>query len=689
MKLVRETSGPHRFAHPALSSRSRRLFAAVTLLVSTAAIAATIGDQSITPPAVPDDAPANAAPAPAMPAWRDDLLSGAVSEWRRLQQSDSLAFKDYATFLIAHPGWPGEAAMRRAAERRIDPASYDPKLVIAFFTRFPPLTAAGQARFAESLAGAGRTAEARSNAAAAWVTKGLTQEDEARLTARFGSSMTRADHDRRMERLLLDRATTPAARQIANVSPGKRALYAARLALLRNDPDVDARIREAGDAVNHDPGYMIERARYLRDKADSMGARVWLGQSRDLTSAPFDTAWFLDNLLSFAQAARADGQNDLALAIAKHAEQAFPAGTRVRDRPFAERDDYTSLVWLAGTVALDKLARYDDAVTMFDRYARAAQTPGTQTKGWYWAGRAAERAAKPDWATSFFAQAAPHIDQYYGQLSSERLGRELVVPPEPARNMVLPAARTEYEANELVRAARLLGRTGQWQDQTAFIRVIAANAKTDTDHILAGDLARSINRPDLGVMVSRAARTSGTPDPLRIGFPEVPVPPNMMGHWTLIHAISRQESQFDRQATSRTGARGLMQLMPATAKEQAGKVGLPYDPAKLAEIGYNVTLGSSFFDRMLTYYGGNYVLAVASYNAGPGNVNKFIKANGDPRLPGVDIVSWVEAIPYTETRGYVQKVLENAVVYDLLNPSRARGVMRNRLSTYLGKVKPG
>ncbi|WP_066959229.1 lytic transglycosylase domain-containing protein [Rhizorhabdus dicambivorans] len=652
-------------------------------LVSTAAIAATMA------PELPAPSGLNRAPAPGAPAWRDDVLQGAINEWRRLQQTDSLPFQDYAAFLIAHPGWPGEQAMRRAAERRIDPNRFDTKLVVTFFTRFPPLTAAGQTRYAEALQATGRLAEARNNAAAAWVTKGLIADDEARLTARFGASMTRADHDRRMERLLLDRATTPAARQIENVTPAKRPLYAARLALLRKDPDAEARFLAAGDAVNRDPGIMIERARYLRDKADSMGARIWLGKSRNLASPPFDTAWFLDNLLSFAQAANADAQYDLALAIAKHAEQAFPPGTRIRDRPFAERDDYTSLMWLAGTVALEKLGRYDDAVIMFDRYARAAQTPGTQTKGWYWAGRAAERGGKPDWAKSYLGQAAPHIDQYYGQLAAERLGRDLALPPEPQRSAVTAEERASFEASEVVRAVRLLGRTGPWQDQTAFVRLIAANARTDSDHILAGELARSVDRPDLGVMVSRAARTSGTPDPLRIGFPEVPVPPAMKEHWTLIHAISRQESQFDRQATSRVGARGLMQLMPATAKEQAGRMGLPYDPLKLAEIDYNVMIGSAFFDRMLNYYGGNYVLAIASYNAGPGNVNKFLKANGDPRLPGVDVVDWIEAIPFAETRGYVQKVLENAVVYDLLNPARARGLTRNRLSTYLGKVKPG
>jgi soluble lytic murein transglycosylase len=192
------------------------------------------------------------------------------------------------------------------------------------------------------------------------------------------------------------------------------------------------------------------------------------------------------------------------------------------------------------------------------------------------------------------------------------------------------------------------------------------------------------------VIVSRAARTSGTRDPIRIGFPTLPVPAAMESHWTMIHAISRQESQFDREAQSGVGAKGLMQLMNPTAREQAGKLGLPFDVNRLtADPAYNVMLGSSFFDRMLTYYNGSYVLAVASYNAGPGNVNKFVRANGDPRMPGVDVVDWIEAIPLSETRGYVQKVLENAVVYVLFNPERARTPAKDRLSHYLGKKTAG
>ncbi|TZG28033.1 transglycosylase SLT domain-containing protein [Sphingomonas montanisoli] len=675
----RDRAAPNRFQPPALSSRARRLFMPGLLLLSTAALAAVVAQ----------DEPTRPAPAPpGFAGWNETALRQAIADWRRLRGNDSLPFQSYASFLTAHPGWPGDTAMRRAAERRIDPNNYTPGDVVTFFTRTPPLTAAGQARYAEALAATGRSGEARTAAAAAWGMKGLSADDEGRLLTRFGGQFSASDHDRRMERLLWDRNATAASRFLTLATPARRPLYEARIALIRNDPDAATRVVAAGEAANRDPGFLLDRARWMRDRGNGFDARVWLAQSRTLSGVPYDAAIWLDTLFQFGRQAAADNQNDLAFAIARHAEETYPSGTQVRDRPFDERDDYTNLMWLGGTVALKRIGRPADAMTMFDRYARAAQSPSTQTKGMYWAGRAAEQANKSDWANSYFGQAASHIDQFYGQLAAERLGRQLTMPADSNR-AVAPTERAAFEASEVVRATRLLGRDGQWQDQTAFIRLIASDAKTDIDHALAGELARSIGRPDLGVMVSRAARTSGTPDPLRIGFPTVAVPPAMADHWTMVHAISRQESQFDRQATSRTGARGLMQLMPATAKEQAGKVGLPYDPARLAEVDYNVMLGSSFFDRMLNYYNGSYVLAIASYNAGPGNVNKFIRANGDPRMPGVDVVDWIEAIPFEETRGYVQRVLENAVVYDLMNPSRARTPTKNRLSTYLAKKTPG
>jgi soluble lytic murein transglycosylase len=159
--------------------------------------------------------------------------------------------------------------------------------------------------------------------------------------------------------------------------------------------------------------------------------------------------------------------------------------------------------------------------------------------------------------------------------------------------------------------------------------------------------------------------------------------------WSMTHGITRQESSFDKSAVSFAGARGMMQLMPGTAREQAGKMGIGYDYGRLTtDPAYNVSLGSAYYARLLDTWGGNHVLAVASYNAGAGNVRKWERAYGDPRQPGTDVVRWIERIPFMETRGYVQRVLENSVVYDNLNPQVAsRGGVH--LSTYLGKSRPG
>jgi soluble lytic murein transglycosylase len=182
---------------------------------------------------------------------------------------------------------------------------------------------------------------------------------------------------------------------------------------------------------------------------------------------------------------------------------------------------------------------------------------------------------------------------------------------------------------------------------------------------------------------------NGLTDHAATAFPTVPVPAGYENNWTIIHAIARQESQFDKTAVSSAGARGLMQLMPGTAREQSGKIGLTYQPAALtSDPNLSIMLGSSYFQRIYANYS-SYPLAIAAYNAGGGNVNKWLRANGDPRTGAVDMVDWIEMIPFQETRNYVQRVIENAVVYDLMNPVRAKSTGTARLSWYLGKSRPG
>jgi len=191
----------------------------------------------------------------------------------------------------------------------------------------------------------------------------------------------------------------------------------------------------------------------------------------------------------------------------------------------------------------------------------------------------------------------------------------------------------------------------------------------------------------MAVWASRMARIKGSAFYVRQAYPSLSA--SVSGSlWSLAHGISRQESSFDPYAVSHAGARGMMQLMTGTAREQAGKMGVGYDGYRLiSDPSYNVMLGSAYFQRMLNIWGGNVPLAVASYNAGSGNVGKWVRQYGDPRGE-VDVVKWIEAIPYVETRGYVQRVIENSVVYDSLRGTQPQRTALH-VSRYLGKDRPG
>lgn len=622
---------------------------------------------------------------------RTDPIGDAVVRWNRLRQSDNFGFSDYASFLVANPGWPGETAMRKAAERAINPQSYSPGQVAAYFERMPALTTTGEARNAIALMALGRQDEARVAARRAWLGGALAPEDEGRIIGSFGASLTTADHDQRMERLLWEGATNSAERQLSLVSAARRPFFEARLAMQTKAADAATRASAIDARWRNDPGYIVDRAGWLRTTGNAPAARALLAGPRSLTTQPLDAEEWFETLLTNARGAAGDRQWSVAWNIARQVDDAYTPGTDIRDRPIGERDDYTSLVWLAGTTAMQELGRPADAVGMFERYALAARSPQTQSKGFYWAGRAAQSAGQGERANGYFQRASEFTDQFYGQLALERLGQP-VPPPSPGPTITPAGAEREAFFNRpVVRAARFLGEINAWQDQTQFLRAISNDAKSDLDHHFAAELSRQINRPDLGVMIARSARLNGHNDYVRSGFPTVTVPSGHESNFTMIHAITRQESQFDREAVSHAGARGLMQLMPATARETSGKIGESYSLSGLtANPQYNIRLGSTYFSNMLNYFGGSYPLAVAAYNAGPGNVNKWLRANGDPRTPGVDMIDWIEKIPIYETRNYVQRVLENAVVYDAINPDRARSRgAKAPLSWYLGKRSAG
>ena len=613
-----------------------------------------------------------------------------LQRWRVLTQSDNYSFEDYAGFLVTYPGWPEDTRMRRNAEQAININSFSPSRVLAFFEKFPPTTNAGAAKYAVALQASGQSDKATAMARQAWRGGTLTEDDEAALISRFSSVLSIDDHDARMDALLWARATRDAAGQLAFTSPARRAVFAARLAQLTESSDANTQASAVGAIARDDAGYLADRARYLRNSGQSHVARQLLASRLPLRVKPAMPETWFEAMLINAEAAANDRQWTTAYEIASKIEDAYDTPTRIADQNSRVRDKYSDLAWVAGTSALNGMRQPAKAIRMFDLYAQSYDSPNITSKGYYWAGRAAADAGQTEQANAYFEKAAKFPDYFYGQLSLERLGRPLPVFNRKPDVEITAADRAAYDVDPLVVAVKASVRTGPWREQIRFHRALASNAKTTKDYMLISDLSTRIGARDLGVIKGISALGSGIGAIDETAFPTMPVPFGHESTWTLIHAITRQESQFAEGAISHAGARGLMQLMPGTAREQSGKANLSYNLSSLTDDPqYNIKLGSGYIQRMMDYYGGSYPLAVAAYNAGPGNVNKWIRANGDPRMGGIDWIQWIEEIPISETRNYVKRVLENAVVYDTKNPRGPTIRSETPLSRYIGKNSRG
>jgi soluble lytic murein transglycosylase len=609
-------------------------------------------------------------------------IGQAIERWQQLGASDRFFFADYAGFLLAYPGFPDEAKLRGYAEKALDRESPEPTRIVAFFDRYPPQGNSARARYALALAALQRP-EARGVALAAWRGGAMSDSAESAIFALTGGGITPADHDARMNALLWASATAQASRQIAYVTPYARTGFMARLALLQGSAPGSLGLPTPSDALR-DPGYVYASVRQARARGNLPGAIQLLATRPPAATLPLDSEKWIGELLSAAKSA----DSASAVRIATSVDDAFPPGADVSKMSFRVRDDYTSLMWLGGTKALWSLASPGSAAPLFYRYGAAAQTPQTRSKGFYWAGRAAAGAGNRGDANRYFEMAAVYPDHFYGMLALERLGRTMPRFADYPRQAPTPAERAAFMAKPITVAVREVARGADWRVGVRFYREISDQATTVSDHLLVAELAQSIGRRDLGVILGQSAHVDGLDNFQKISFPLMPTPAGT--NWTMVHAITRQESQFAMNALSHAGARGLMQLMPGTAREQAGKVGLSYDMSALTtDAGYNIRLGDGYYGRMMDYFGGSYPLAVGAYNAGPGNVNKWLRANGDPRNGGIDWVQWIEQIPIMETRNYIQRVLENAVVYEAMNPDRAPNRGPNPLSQFLGKRTPG
>ncbi|EIZ81383.1 lytic transglycosylase, catalytic [Novosphingobium sp. Rr 2-17] len=613
----------------------------------------------------------------------DMSVHQSIDRWKLLSTNDRMGFATYSGFLLTYPGYPMEEKVRGYAEKALLTESPDASSVALFFDRFQPITSQAQGRYATALTTL-RRADAQQNAILAWRRGSLTPADEGVLLSLYRDRLTQADHDARMDALLWQGETSQAQRQISFVSAAKRPVFMERLAMLQgSSPGTLGLVLPTN--VASDPGYIYSRAVQAR-RSGGTAAEVSLLATRPPLSAPVaDAEKWVRELLNAARAA----DNASAVRIAGSIDDAFAPGTDVSRLSFRVRDDYTSLVWLGGTKALWSLADPRRAAPLFYRYGAAAQTPGTRSKGFYWAGRALAQANDRAGANRYFEMAAQYPQAFYGQLALERLGRPLPSMDTRPSSVPSPAQRASFQSLPITRAVRDVARDGDWRTAVQFFREISDQAQSEADHVLVAELAQQIGRRDLAVILGQSAHADGFTSFGQIAFPLVPAPPGT--NWTMVHALSRQESQFAQNALSHAGARGLMQLMPATAREQAGKLGLGYDESALMnDPVYNIRLGDGYFGRMMDYFGGTTPLAVGAYNAGAGNVNKWLRANGDPRTGAVEWIDWLEQIPIYETKNYIQRVLENAVVYESMYPSKSDYNGPNKLTHLMpGKRTPG
>lgn len=580
-----------------------------------------------------------------------ERLPAKVVTWMQLADpSGGADFATIARFVRAHPDWPNLAALRRNAEMAIGPAT-DPQEIRAWFAVHPPLTGAGILHYATALDAAGMTAELTELVRSRWVQGGFGAREESDILSRFGRLLRASDHRARLDRLLWDGEGAAARRLLGLVDSGYRAVAEARLALADMRPGVDAAIGRVPASLADDPGLLYERMRWRRRSDQDAGAiEILLNRPAELGRP---NAWWAEQHIL---ARRAMERGDYALAYR------LAAGHGQKDGfGFAQAE------FLAGWLALRFLDRPADALRHFTLLHDGVSTPLSVSRGAYWAGRAAEALGRTEESLRWYGLAARHVTTFYGLLAAEKLGREKTfrLPDDP---VVPAAASAAFLSNDMARLARMLNRISPDKDREAvFLRRFGSNAKTPAEFGAVARFALDMDRPDLAVWVAK----QGVQNDVTLvegGYPVIgpaagtrhaaPVDP------ALVHSLIRQESTFNRRAVSPAGARGLMQLMPATAREVARRLGIRHDTSLLTEDPeHNIRLGSTYVREMLDRFGGSYILAIASYNAGPGRVAQWLERFGDPRSPAVDPIDWIEQIPIYETRNYVQRVMEGLYVY--------------------------
>ena len=581
----------------------------------------------------------------------EDPLARKLVEWAILRADDTenVDISRYTAFLAENPSWPAIELIRRRTEATLWVDRLEPAFVRSFFAKHKPVTAKGKFALARALLLQGDRAGAQSLVRDAWRNDAFSNDVETAALDVFQDLISPADHRARMDmRLYAD--DVESALRAANRAGGNAAAIAkARIAVIRKASNAKALLDAVPADGQRDAGLIFSRVQLLRraEKAAEAAALV-LSVPRE-HSQPVDAdQWWIERRLIARK-----------LLDLRDAKTAYRV---VRDAALPTKENYrVEQQFTAGWIALRFLNEPAAALAHFARIGEISRNPIALARSGYWQGRAAEALGRKEEALAHFEAAARYPTAYYGQIARARIGHKdisLRPPPElPAglgRLEVVRAIEILYAIEERDLIAGALADLGERASDAAALAALAEVAAQHNDAratALIGKAALARGLP----LEHYAFPIAGIPQYKPIG-PAIELP--------VVYAIARQESTFNPKTVSSARAMGLMQVTPSAGRYVAQKFHAPFDERRLlSDQTYNVQLGAAELGDLIQEYRGSYLLTFAGYNAGRGRVREWIAKHGDPRDPKIDPIDWVEEIPFSETRNYVQRVMENLQVY--------------------------
>ena len=584
----------------------------------------------------------------------DNPLEQKIVEWAIARAPNNpMRYTEIEEIRLGAPDWPDQDVLRLRAEQALLRTSPPVARVLAFFSDQRPITYAGSFALARAWQARGEKERGDREISKLWREGKLSGKSAVRLHEYYGKSLTRADHRHRLAQLLYDKKFAAARRQAARLGGGYPKLAeAVIIAMSRKRTNAARALAKVPKALRSNPLYQFAQIRSMRrNKKEISAAKLMIKAPRNPLALVDPDRWWLERQ-DLSRQVLDKGRPDLAYEIAAgHSAQSG------RERALAE--------FHAGWYALRFLEKPDLALPHFERLADIATIPRTISRAHYWLARTHAALGDEQLARLNAEAAADHGQTYYGQLARDLLGLTTTGVEEVPQPTA--ADRLNFQNRELVRAAERLAAAGHPRRARSFLVHIAKTVNEPGELALAATFAKRIGQPRVMLEISKTASRRGLPvgglaNPLIVIPANIPIPKSI--DRALVYAIAQQESAFNVGAKSWAGARGLMQMMPGTAKATARSAGRSYSLARLTtDAKYNATLGAHHLGQLIRNLRGSYILTFAGYNAGQGRAERWVRKYGDPRGGRVDPIDWVERIPFDETRDYVQRVMANLQGY--------------------------